>query len=50
MQRISRDPVQWEMEEDASLIGGFVLSVEGKEYDYSMQGQLARMEQQLIRR
>ena len=42
--------VQWEMEDDASLIGGFVLSVEGKEYDYSMQGQLARMEQQLIRR
>lgn len=42
--------VRWEMEEDASLIGGFVLSVEGKEYDYSMQGKLARMEQQLIRR
>lgn len=39
--------VQWEMQEDAELIGGFVLQVNGKEYDYSMQGRLKRLEQKL---
>ena len=39
--------VLWEMEERPSLIGGFLLLVNGREYDYSMQGRLKRLEQKL---
>ena len=39
--------VSWEMEERPSLIGGFLLHVDGREYDYSMQGRLKRLEQKL---
>ena len=39
--------VVWEMEERPSLIGGFLLLVNGREYDYSMQGRLKRLEQKL---
>ncbi len=39
--------VSWEMEERPSLIGGFLLHVNGREYDYSMQGRLKRLEQKL---
>lgn len=44
------DGVQWEMLEDKTLIGGFILNVEGKEYDYSIEGRLKRLEQKLTRR
>ena len=30
------DGVSWEMKEDPELLGGFILLVDGKEYDYSM--------------
>lgn len=39
--------VIWEMEERPELIGGFLLLVNGREYDYSMQGRLKRLEQKL---
>ena len=39
--------VIWEMEERPDLIGGFRLLVNGREYDYSMQGRLKRLEQKL---
>lgn len=39
--------VIWEMEERPELIGGFLLHVNGREYDYSMQGRLKRLEQKL---
>nr|WP_296265717.1 ATP synthase F1 subunit delta [uncultured Merdimonas sp.] len=39
--------VRWELQEDASLVGGFILSVGDKEYDYSVQGRLNRLEQKL---
>ena len=32
------------------LLGGFILLVDGKEYDYSMAGRLNRLEQTLMRR
>lgn len=42
--------VSWEMEERPELIGGFLLRVNGIEYDYSLQGRLDRLEQKLTRR
>lgn len=39
--------VKWEMEKRPELIGGFLLHVNGREYDYSMQGRLKRLEQKL---
>lgn len=39
-----------EMKEDKSLLGGFLLSAAGEEYDYSLRGRFAKLEQQLIRR
>ena len=36
-----------EMKKDDSLIGGFILQVDGKEYDYSVQGRLNRLERKL---
>ena len=39
-----------EMKEDPELLGGFILLVDGKEYDYSMAGRLNRLEQTLMRR
>lgn len=44
------DGVSWNMEEDPELLGGFILLVDGKEYDYSMAGRLNRLEQTLMRR
>ena len=38
------------MKEDPELLGGFILLVDGKEYDYSMAGRLNRLEQTLMRR
>ncbi len=42
--------VRWEMHKDDTLIGGFILHVDGKEYDYSIEGRLKRLEQKLTRR
>lgn len=42
--------VRWEMHKDDTLIGGFILQVEGNEYDYSIEGRLKRLEQKLTRR
>lgn len=39
-----------EMKEDKTLLGGFLLAVAGEEYDYSLRGRFAQLEQQLIRR
>lgn len=39
--------VKWDMKKDEKLIGGFILHVNGREYDYSMQGRLKRLEQKL---
>ena len=39
--------VSWVLEEDASLLGGFILSIGDKEYDYSVQGRLNRLEEKL---
>ena len=33
--------------EDKALIGGFILQVDGKEYDYSVQGRLNRLQRKL---
>lgn len=39
--------VHWKMKEDKSLIGGFLLYVDGREYDYSVRGRFERLEQKL---
>lgn len=39
--------VEWELQKDPALIGGFILSAGGEEYDYSVQGRLERLEQRL---
>lgn len=39
--------VRWDMRRRSELIGGFVLSVNGREYDYSVQGRLTRLEHKL---
>lgn len=39
--------VNWALTKDMSLMGGFILSAGGKEYDYSVQGRLNRLEQKL---
>lgn len=43
----SADSVRWEMEEDPGLIGGFILLVGGREYDYSTLGRLSRLKRRL---
>jgi F-type H+-transporting ATPase subunit delta len=42
--------VKIEMTEDKTLIGGFVIAAEGKEYDRSVKGRLEALHRQLIRR
>ena len=39
--------VEWNMEKRPGLIGGFLLHVNGREYDYSIKGRLKRLEQKL---
>ena len=39
--------IKWVMAEDKALIGGFILQVDGKEYDYSVQGRLNRLQRKL---
>lgn len=39
--------VEWKMEKRPELIGGFLLHVNGREFDYSIQGRLKRLEQKL---
>ena len=39
-----------EMKEDKSLIGGFILQADGREYDWSLRGRYRKLEQKLTRR
>ena len=39
-----------EMIEDKSLIGGFVLQADGREFDWSMRGRYRMLQQKLTRR
>ena len=39
--------VDWKLVHDETLLGGFILSVGDKEYDYSVEGRLSRLEQKL---
>lgn len=48
--RYHAEHVDFEMIEDTSLIGGFILSVGDYEYDYSLKGRFNRLEQKLTRR
>lgn len=45
--KYSAGDIKWVMAEDKALIGGFILQVDGKEYDYSVQGRLNRLERKL---
>lgn len=45
--RFHASGVEWDIAEDRSLIGGFILEVCGEEYDYSVKGRLNRLEQKL---
>ena len=42
--------VEWEMTEDPSLIGGFILTVDGITYDRSIDGRLKNMTRNLTGR
>ena len=48
--RYHAEHVDFEMVEDTSLIGGFILKVKDYEYDYSLKGRFNRLEQKLTRR
>ena len=37
----------WDAEDDGRLIGGFVLEVEGSEYDWSLRGRIAGLRNKL---
>ena len=39
-----------EMIEDKSLIGGFILQADGREFDWSMRGRYRMLQQKLTRR
>lgn len=39
-----------ELKEDKSLIGGFVLTAQGREFDWSLQGRYKKLRQKLMRR
>ena len=41
--------IKWVMAEDKALIGGFILQVDGKEYDYSVQGRLNRLQRMEVK-
>ncbi len=40
--------VQVDVKEDKSLVGGFVISVEGKEYDFSLKAKMKAIKEQLL--
>lgn len=42
--------VELDMEQDASLIGGFILLANGQEYDWSIRGRIQKMSEKLSRR
>ena len=42
--------VEWQMTEDPSLIGGFILTVDGITYDRSIDGRLRNMTRNLTKR
>ena len=45
--RFHASRVEWDLAEDKSLIGGFILQACAEEYDYSVRGRLNRLEQKL---
>jgi len=45
--RYNKDSVKLEMKQDSSLVGGFILRVGDQEYDYSINGRLARLYKKL---
>lgn len=45
--KYNKDSVKLEMKQDASLVGGFILRVDDQEYDYSVNGRLARLYKKL---
>ena len=45
----SLESVEFEIEHDSSLIGGFVLKVDDFEYDYSVSGMLKRLKSNIIK-
>ena len=44
------DAAEIEMIEDKSLIGGFILQADGREFDWSMRGRYRMLQQKLTRR
>ena len=48
--RYRADAVELSMEQDNSLMGGFVIRAAGQETDCSLRGRLARLEEKLTRR
>lgn len=44
------DRAEVELTEDPQLIGGFVLTADGQEYDWSLQGRFRKLEQRLTTR
>lgn len=48
--KYQKKSVIFEIKRDPSLLGGFVLKAGDFEYDYSLEGRLKRLEQQLTRR
>lgn len=50
LDRYHADGVDLKMIRDESLIGGFILSADGQEYDWSLSGRISEMKEQLNRR
>ena len=48
--RYQAETVELNMEQDNSLMGGFVIRAAGQETDCSLKGRLARLEEKLTRR
>lgn len=45
--KLEKDSIELKLEEDKSLLGGFIIRVGNQEYDWSMKGRLKNMEQKL---
>ena len=48
--RYRKNDVTFDIREDASLLGGFILKAGDFEYDYSLDGRLKRLQHKLTRR
>ena len=49
IEKFGYESVEFEIEHDSSLIGGFVLKVDDFEYDYSVSGMLKRLKSNIIK-